>query len=432
MRHKQRMEEEQLEKLLRQMPKVKDDRDPKQIYREVHVGLHKKPRSFNVMPALALAAAVLIFAIISPLFLQNMSGSNSSMDHATQNSSEGAGIMESAERDDSADFAKEESVGIQSVDEDAQRSMDESEIALDGAKESDNNYFTALSAEQPTFVVTNEKAKEMMVVTIGVTATEPQSNIGPFTFPVSVEVPLAEGGSYEENLESIKNELDYSAMGVEEPLLNRGAVVTIAQDGDGNEMPSVEMKNLFYNLSSTQEFQFNNEIAETFRYKYLQYQFTRDGKNKNVEYGNSSQTGPVETVKMSKKGYHKFINRQGNAFLVPTQVVFKDINQALDSMREGADIFEEQSGVDPSIPMSITIESVQAKGDTAIVVLSDKSVMENTIENIFALESILMTAKEFGFTQVIFKTTQEGIIGKVPLNEPVNVPYSPNPITLPQ
>jgi len=221
-------------------------------------------------------------------------------------------------------------------------------------------------------------------------------------------------------------------MGVEEPLLNRGAVVTIAQDGDGNEMPSVEMKNLYYDLSSTQGFQFNNEIAETFRYKYLQYQFTRDGKNKNVEYGNSSQTGPVETVKMSKKGYHKFINRQGNAFLVPTQVDFKDINQALDSMREGADIFEEQSGVDPSIPMSITIESVQVKGDTAIVVLSDKSVMENTIENIFALESILMTAKEFGFTQVIFKTTQEGIIGKVPLNEPVNVPYSPNPITLPQ
>jgi len=221
-------------------------------------------------------------------------------------------------------------------------------------------------------------------------------------------------------------------MGVEEPLLNRGAVVTIAQDGDGNEMPSVEMKNLYYDLSSTQGFQFNNEIAETFRYKYLQYQFTRDGKNKNVEYGNSSQTGPVETVKMSKKGYHKFINRQGNAFLVPTQVDFKDINQALDSMREGADIFEEQSGVDPSIPMSITIESVQVKGDTAIVVLSDKSVMENTIENIFALESILMTAKEFGFTQVIFKTTQEGLVGNVPLNEPVNVPYSPNPITLPQ
>ncbi|WP_417899973.1 hypothetical protein ABN702_06790 [Bacillus haimaensis] len=431
MRHKQRMEEEQLEKLLRQMPKMKDDRDPKQIYREVYDGLNKKPRSFNVIPALALAAAVLIFAIISPLFLQNLSGSNSSMDQAARNS-DGAGIMESSERDDSADSAKEESVGIQSVDEDAQRSLEESEIALDGAKESDNNDFTALSADQPTFVVTNEKAKEMMVVTIGVTATEPQSNIGPFTFPVSVEVPLAEGGSYEENLESIKNELDYIAMGVEEPLLNRGAVVTIAQDGDGNEMPSVEMKNLYYDLSSSQDFQFNNEIAETFRYKYLQYQFTRDGKNKNVEYGNSSQTGPVETVKMSKKGYHKFINRQGNAFLVPTQVVFKDINQALDSMREGADIFEEQSGVDPSIPMSITIESVQVKDDSAIVVLSDKSVMENTIENIFALESILMTAKEFGFTQVIFKTTQEGLVGNVPLNEPVNVPYSPNPITMPQ
>jgi hypothetical protein len=430
MRHKQRMEEEQLEKLLRQMPRMKDDRDPKQIYREVHVGLNKKPRSFNVMPALALAAAVLIFAIISPLFLQNLSGSNSSMDQATQNS-ESAGIMESAERDDSGDSAEEESVGIQSADKDARLDKEDSDIAMDDAEKSDSDDMAAFSAEQPTFVVSNVMEDTENVITIGVSARDAMSNDGAFSFPISVVVPKTDEESFINDLEKIRYELDYDKLGLSIPHLNDGAIITAAENEDGTKKAIIEVGSLYRGYSSTQSFTFADQVAETFRLHFTTVEYTNNGSSKNVEMAGDVKNGPEDLQKLRKKAYLKYKGSQdGPTFLVLSQQDYVNVQEALKAMKTAPDQ-DSESRIEASVPKTIEITSLQAEGDLVKIVLSSKSILENTEETIFALEAMMMTAKEFGFKQVVFETSHSGNIGNVPLNEVVEVPITPNPVSYP-
>ncbi|MGM0834891.1 MAG: hypothetical protein ACQEV7_01960 [Bacillota bacterium] len=431
MRHKQRMKEEQLEKLLRQMPIVKDDRDPKQIYREVHVALNKKPRSFNVMPALALAAAVLIFAIISPLFLQNLNGSNSSMDHATRNS-DGAGFMESAERDDSGDSAEEESVGIQSVDKEARLDKADSEIAMDDAKESDTDDMAILSADQPTFVVSDVSEETEKVITIGVSAKDAMSNDGVFSFPISVVVPKIDEGSYINDLEKIRYELDYDKLGLSIPHLNDGAVISAAENEDGTKKAVIEVGSLYTGYSSTQAFTFADQVEETFRLHFSTVEYTNNGSSKNVEMAGYVKNGPEDLQKLRKKAYLKYKGSQdGPTFLVLSQKDYVNVQEALKAMKTAPDQ-DSGSRIDASVPKTIEITRLQAEGDLVKIVLSSTSILENTEETIFALEAMMMTAKEFGFKQVVFETSQSGNIGNVPLNEAVKVPLAPNPVSYPR
>lgn len=430
MRHKQHMEEEQLEKLLRQMPRVKDDRDPKQIYREVHVGLNKKPRSFNVMPALALTAAVLIFAIISPLFLQNMNSSNSSMDQAARNS-DGASIMESPERDDSGDSEKGEAVGIQSIGK--EESLEKENMdAMDDAEESDTDDMKALTAEQPTFVVSSVMEETENVITIGVSARDAMSKDGAFSFPISVVVPKTDEASYINDLEKIRYELDYDKLGLSVPLLNDGAVITAAEAEDGTKKAMIEVGSLYRGYSSTESFTFADQVAETFRLHFTTVEYTNNGSSKNVEMLGNVKNGPEDLQKLRKKAYLKYKGGQdGPTFLVLSQQDYVDVQEALKAMKTAPDQ-DSKSRIEASVPKTIEITSLQAEGDLVKIVLSSASILENTEETIFALEAMMMTAKEFGFKQVVFETAQSGSIGNVPLNEAVEVPLAPNPISYPR
>ncbi|MCA1320790.1 hypothetical protein LC085_12785 [Bacillus tianshenii] len=431
MRHKQRLEEEQLEKLLRQMPRVKDDRDPKQIFREVHVALNKKPRSFNVMPALALAAAILIFAIISPLFLQNMDSSNTSMDQASEHSNR-AGVMESAERDDSGGIAEKESVGIQSIDEDAMKSNEESEVALDDTEKSDDNDFAALSDEQPTFVVSSVMEETENVITIGVSAKDAMSNDGAFSFPVSVVVPKTDEESYINDLEKIRYELDYEKLGLSVPHLNDGAVITAEENEDGTKKAKIEVGSLYRGYSSTQSFTFADQVAETFRLHFTTVEYTNNGSSKNVEMAGEVKNGPEDLQKIRKKAYLKYKGTQdGPTFLVLSQKDYVDVQEAMKAMKTAPDQ-DSDSRIEASVPKTIEITSLQAEDDLVKIVLSPESILENTEETIFALEAMMMTAKEFGFKKVVFETVQSGSVGNVPLNEAVEVPLAPNPISYPR
>ncbi|MFE7062468.1 hypothetical protein ACFVAD_09955 [Sutcliffiella sp. NPDC057660] len=431
MRHKQHMEEEQLEKLLRQMPRVKDDRDPKQIYREVHVGLNKKTRSFNVMPALALAAAVLIFAIISPLFLQNMNSSNSSMDQAARNS-DGAGIMESAERDDSGDSAKGEAVGIQSIGKEESLDKENTDIAMDDAKESDTDDMNVLTAEQPTFVVSNVMEETENVITIGVSARDAMSNDGAFSFPISVVVPKTDEASYINDLEKIRYELDYDRLGLSVPHLNDGAVITEAENEDGTKKAMIEVGSLYRGYSSTQSFTFADQVAETFRLHFTTVEYTNNGSSQNVEMAGNVKNGPEDLQKLRNKAYLKYKGGQdGPTFLVLSQQDYEDVQEALNAMKTAPDQ-DSESRIEASVPKTIEITSLQPEGDLVKIVLSSASILDDTEETIFALEAMMMTAKEFGFKQVVFETAQSGSIGNVPLNEAVDVPLAPNPVSYPR
>lgn len=58
--------DEQLQELLSQMPKIKDSRDPKEIYQTIQIKMGKQKKRTWVMPAAAAAAALLLLFILAP------------------------------------------------------------------------------------------------------------------------------------------------------------------------------------------------------------------------------------------------------------------------------------------------------------------------------------------------------------------------------
>ncbi|WP_223703510.1 GerMN domain-containing protein [Sutcliffiella deserti] len=425
MRRKQRIEEDQLEKVLRQMPIIKDNRDPKQIYREVEMRLNKKPRQFKVMPALALAAAVLIFAMITPLFFQNMSSQDSTMnDSAVENRS--GEEMEQMDGDDSR--GGDGMAGIQSFEATEDKESD-------GTSEEDTTFKTnelVAFDNNSTFVVTNVNEDTEYVITIGATADMTDIDPEPFTVPLSIVVPKDKEDSYIAALERIRYELNYSDLGVISPFINEGATLTEGKDNTGKPKAILEVGTTFAGLSSLQNTMMSDELYETFRTYYSSYEFTTNGSKENVQVGNLLYNEPVVVKRENARAYYKYqAFEHSPVFLVPSRTDYQTFEEALESMYKGAEHFKGSQDVEASIPENMVVESITAdkvEPSVVIISLSQESSLENTEENIFALEAIMMTAKEFGFEQVLFKTSEGGMIGNIQLNEPIDVPLSANPI----
>ena len=74
--------DKQLEELLRQMPKIQDHRNPRDIYQNLSIKKRKRPAW--LVPGFATAAALLLFFILVPKLLD---GTEYSFDNAKQEES---------------------------------------------------------------------------------------------------------------------------------------------------------------------------------------------------------------------------------------------------------------------------------------------------------------------------------------------------------
>ncbi|WLR43773.1 hypothetical protein LC087_06490 [Bacillus carboniphilus] len=110
-------------------------------------------------------------------------------------------------------------------------------------------------------------------------------------------------------------------------------------------------------------------------------------------------------------------------FLVPSNKKFKNISEAFNFMKEGNQFL--LPSIDPSLDLDI---ETSEGGRTLIVFVNNGEKVNSSQEAIFMIEAILMTAKEFNYEQVHFKGINEKQIGKWNLDQPINVPFSPNPI----
>ncbi|UAC47116.1 hypothetical protein K6959_10160 [Bacillus aquiflavi] len=80
---KSKWDDEQLEELLRQMPKVTDYRDPRDIYQNISSKIKKRKKQNWMMPAFAGAVSLLLFLILTPGFLDlNRSANQEAKDEA--------------------------------------------------------------------------------------------------------------------------------------------------------------------------------------------------------------------------------------------------------------------------------------------------------------------------------------------------------------
>ncbi|MEA3318984.1 MAG: hypothetical protein U9Q88_03070 [Bacillota bacterium] len=419
MRHN---DEDQMEKLLRQMPKMKDDRDPKQIYKEIQPKLSNSPRRSKIVPAFALLAALVLFAIVVPMFINNMqfdmslSGSDNSseesMDMATMNVDE---TLDDSAADTSREAIEEEEV--------SSTEMKETEEASDFAAAEIN------TAEGKSFVTSSFNVESEYAVTIGVSLSEADNfEYGGSTTPLTVIVPRVGKDTYVDALNKVRGTIAYEEYGTESPFINDNVKISEGDIGLANPMPILDVTDMAKGLATYQGDLFFKELSDTFSTNYTHILFSNNGSTKGVEIGNNVYDSPVELEAKNKRAYFKY-HIGSLPLLVAGHERYLSIGEALTAMTvapEQADY----SKLEASIPDTVKVEGLALESDGAVVriKLSDRSVLENNDETIFALEAMMMVAKEFGLRGVVFESSQNGTIGNITLNEEVSVPYSPNPI----
>ncbi|MBO1514733.1 GerMN domain-containing protein [Metabacillus bambusae] len=392
---RQEWSEEQLEQLLKQLPPVKDKQTAKDIFQSIQYKrqINKKSRSW-ITPAVATVAALLIFALISPYIFQNFTtNQESKMDMSTAKTSEETVKVEN----DSANNLK----------------MAEANSQQGNYREQDTLSNTQLKSEkQETFVANENDAEE--IITVGFTDPQAQNII-----PISLEA-----NEKKEKLEQIKE------VNPEIYIDELGPITYELSKTDILETENPEEINIEYNgepnvKSSSHDMLYQNAIIETFR--WLDYKnaklYTNDKEG--IEFGQTGHKKDLVVKKETKKAYFLYqFDEETLKLLVPSPDSYDSVDSAFEAMKKGI----EERSLKPTIMNNITMIMVKKNGDMLEIEFNQDVEFENSEPTIIMFESILLTAKEFGYKTVQFNGINIDKVGVMDVTKPIEVPFSPNPI----
>lgn len=400
--------DEQLEQMLSQMPRVKDNRKPQEIYQNITLKMNKQKKKVWMVPTIASVAAALLLFILAPSFIDNMNSSSS----------------------DSAEMAREKSsIAMENKEE---TSNDESFSTLQEADESkpDDEVEIFSSEEQPiqNYAV-NSVGENQVLLTYGV-------YLGGVMFPTIVSIVVESDGQdvveqWQKNIpqvnEFIRQNAGWGIDGIPESYFTDFSEV---ETKDSAKAVRVDVNNTVHteSFSSAQRVEFLQAI-NSFRYLLEDYQHVELFQNnqQGIMIGETGTTeNNIDLEKDTKKAYLYFLNEEsGKKLLALTYEDFKTVKQALEAMKNDKD-----QGDYKLYPTIISeIKDINEDGSNLEVHFSDDAVLENTDNYILMLDAIMLTAKEFNFNKVTFYGNIDQI-GNVRFGEPTPVPLAPNPLPI--
>jgi hypothetical protein len=387
-----------VEEILREMPKIKDYRDPKVIYQSLSIKA-KKPKQFVwFIPSLASATAAMLFFLIIPNMFNSLS-------------------------DDKKINMKSEVA------------IEESDINLKMSEEVPENGITAINSDeangnniQYTFHTsktyeTAVYAEDLIDQTV-ITYFVPDKN-AQILVPVSIIVP--ENGEtwfelFKLNAEKLTEEQwglsDYYPINARLSLSDNQTTMNVDVT-EGHQ----------YGKGSSNETSFERLLQLTMKNQNQIdiVSFSTNGKP-GIMLGNYGEIKVLNTndVKANHAYYLYQSNNSSLPFLVPSVRLYSDIESALGAMYLSE---EDIYGLKPSLSFQFDIDT----SSKHMLVLTLKGDIEITNEphNIYAIEAILLTAKEFGFETVKFENISTPQLGRFNLQDELKVPIAPNKVILP-
>ncbi|OAS87434.1 MULTISPECIES: GerMN domain-containing protein [Metabacillus] len=392
---RQEWSEEQLEQLLKQLPSVKDKQTAKDIFQSIQYKrqINKKSRSW-ITPAVATVAALLIFALISPFIFQNFTtNKESSMDMSTAKISEETATIEN----DSANDNKMAEANSKQGSNQEQNTLANTHLKRD---------------KKETFVASEHDAEE--IITVGFTDPQAQNII-----PISLEA-----NEKKEKLEQIEE------VNPETYIDELGPISYELSKTDILETDNPEEINIEYNgepnvKSSSHDMLYQNAIIETFR--WLDYKNAKlyTNEKEGIEFGQTGHKKDLVVKKETKKAYFLYqFDEDTLKLLVPSPDPYDSVDSAFEAMKKGL----EERSLKPTIMNNITTIKVNENGDMLEIEFNQGVEFENSEPTIIMFESILLTAKEFGYKTVQFNGINIDKVGVMDVTKPIEVPYSPNPI----
>lgn len=391
-----KISDEQLEEWLREMPKLKDHRDPHDIYENISKKLEERPRKTWIIPSFATAAAVLLVAILS------------------FNMFEGASFNHSADKN-----VQEEAVTEKNTSLKKEESNIENEARMDVGNEENStemNDMTFQATEDSTTAVYAEDLGAMQVFTLAIPDSNAQ-NIIPVSFLIEPSDQVDQLAQLEEAMESLEEQewgLDdfypleaNLAIDVNESSLN----VNVAEDhpyqfGTAGTPFVAAIQQILLDL--------NLEKAV----------FTTNVTEKGMSTGHDFFTEKSIEKKSNLAFYFYYPkNESTKPYLVPYTESFPTIKEAFEAMKTNIDTHNLRAPLLVNQINSVDIDDTQK---IVNITLNKGIDIEDTPETSYSIEAILLTVKSFGYEKVKINDAPIEYVGRFSLREEIQVPIAAN------
>ncbi|MCM3599735.1 hypothetical protein M3175_03255 [Robertmurraya korlensis] len=389
-----KISDEQLEEWLREMPKLKDHRDPHDIYENISKKLEERPRKTWIIPSFATAAAVLLVAILSfNLF-----------DGASVNHSADKSLKEEAAIEQKTSLQKEES----SVENEARTDVGNEENSTE------MNDITFQATEDSTTAVYAEDLGAMQVFTLAIPDSEGQNII-----PVSLLVETTDLSDKLSRLEEAMASMDEEEWGL-------GDYYPLEADLAVDEASSTLNVDVFanhpYQFGSTTQVIFENAIQQLLNSLQLnQAIFTTNKIEKGITLSNDVLTSITKTEPRNRPFYLFYTN--DIPYLVPYSESYSTIEEAFEAMKTNIDTHNLRA---PLLVDQISEVAIDETNKSVVITFNKEINIEDTPETTQSIEAILLTVKSFGYEKVKFNNAPIDYVGRFALQEEIQVPIAAN------
>ena len=413
--------DEQLKEFLSQMPKIKDDRDPRDIYQAIELKMGKQKNRTWILPSIAAAAALLLLFILVPNLMSWQESADKQVelkaDRSTsseQITNENNTILE-AKEEDSELIAQEK--GSEELDQAELSTEPEAEAKLND----EINKKTVASESSPTAVYEEDLAGKE-VLTYAIPDKDAQNIV-----PVSVLIDEDPARTKFEQFEDTMSRLTEDEWGVDDyyPLKanftydqeNKMLTVDVPADHPYSMSSATELllekvlSNIMNNLDIEKiNLMTEGEIGVEFSHYGNREEFIPENSNGNLIY------------------YFLYPNgAESTPFLVPLRQHLNSIKDALTAMKED----RTENNLQASIPEDIDFETEEIQDGKLLIRFHNESEIIDDESTLHAIEAILLTAKDFNFDTVKLENADVDKIGKFDLTEELKVPVAANKRDLP-
>jgi hypothetical protein len=378
----------ELEQLLRQMPRIHDHRDPRDIYQNISLK-RKKTRPW-VLPGLAATAALLLFFILLPRL---MGGIHFSHESAQEKSSSSGNT---AAQKDSGSFKKENASSKE-------------------AETSKTHQADLLKTENVKTAIYEDEVGKGTVLTYWVPDAQAQILI-----PVSIIANQSSGQSWLTLYTELMANLQEEEWGLSDfyPL---NATMKLEKDGDTVivDVPSDHQ----YGQGSTTETNFidilQKDISTNSDCKKIK--LTTNGQP-GIELGNFGRKEEIDVAAQKNHAYFFYFPEGSNLpFLTPSIETYSDINSAFEAMKT-----DQSMGLKSSLLSLPQIDNVSISNKIMYLSFDVNASLQDNQESMLSFEALLLTAKEFGIEKVIIKDPPLSNLGPFDLTKEIKVPIAPN------
>ncbi|GKU81049.1 hypothetical protein [Niallia sp. NCCP-28] len=386
MTKKSEWSDEKVTELLKQLPALKDHRTKQKVYQQIDKKINRRRKGIWNIPIIATACSLLLFLIIINGIIQN-GAENETNKRSWDNSNMIA-------------LKAKDKIAKQEEDTSDSLSLDQGNTLLEA-----NAVYQEDIQNKEVLTYPIPDAAMQVVVPISIVADNPNQN-SRFQLYMDNMSKLTEKNWHLKESYPIQADIQFD---------EKNKIVSVTIEKELTAFPSNGIN--FYSAIINQQLQNVGGKEVTFMTE----------NQPGIEFGNFGEKMSYQYTELENRGYFLLASNkiEGNRpFYVPSLDSYQDIETAFYEMRKDNEIL----GLKSSIPNTIHFAKIikdKTKGQLTLFLTNGSKLEENAI-TLQAIESILLTAKDFHFSTVKFENAKLKQIGRFSLSKAIAVPVAPN------